>query len=92
MPTYYPKHVVDAVQGLLNTPPSAQPIGTTWMKIMHIFRLNNILKPKQTMQCKFVLPHPKNRSGMMLNGFNSRANASKVIKAGIFLSISRSEI
>lgn len=92
MPTYYSKDVIAAVQTLLDIPPSVQPIGTTWLKIMHIFRLNNILKPKQIIKCKYILPHPKKRSGMMLNGFNSRANASKVIKADRFLMISKLEI
>lgn len=82
MPTYYSKEVVDSVQELLNTPPSVQPIGTSWQKIMQKLKLNKIVKDKRLVRCKYILPHPKNRSGMMINGFNSRANGSKVVKVG----------
>lgn len=82
MPTYYQNDVVNQVQALLETPPSVQPIGSTWHKIMNTLKSNKIVKEKRIIPCKYVLPHNKNRSGMMINGFNCRANASKVMKVG----------
>ena len=82
MPTYYPADVVKDVQALLDTPPSVQPIGTSFKKIMNIFKAHGIVKAKRRLHCKLLLPHPKNRSGIMINGFNSRANGSKVANVG----------
>ena len=82
MPTYYPADVVKDVQALLDTPPSVQPIGTSFKKIMNIFKAQGIVKAKRRLHCKLLLPHPKNRSGIMINGFNSRANGSKVANVG----------
>jgi hypothetical protein len=82
MPTYYSKEIVDEVQRLLITPPSVQPINTTWKMIMQVFKREQILKPKRLVNVKDIFPHPKNRGGMMLNGFNAQANASKVQRVG----------
>ncbi len=82
MPTYYSKEVFDDVQGLLLTPPSVQPINTSWKMIMAVFRREGILKPKRLIHVRDIYPHPKNRGGMMLNGFNAQANASKVQRVG----------
>ena len=82
MPTCYPAACVKKVQDLLDTPPSVQPIGVSWKKIMNVFKEYGIKLVKRKMNCKMLLPHPKNRSGIMINGFNCRANGSKVAKVG----------
>ena len=82
MVVYYPKPVVDEVQVLLMTPSSVQPINTSWKKIMAIFRREGILKPKRLIHVNDIFPHPKNRAGMMINGFNAQANLSKVLRVG----------
>ena len=82
MPQYYSPEVVKQVQQLLDTPPSEVPITTTWKRIVQIFTLKNIIRGKRQLRCRQLLPHPKNRGGIMLNGFNCRATGSKVARVG----------
>ena len=82
MPTYYPKSAIDAVQELIDAPPAVQPIGVSWHKIMEILQENDVIKTTTKIHCAAILPHPKNRGGLMLNGFNCRANGAKVLKVG----------
>ena len=82
MPNYYSKHVVAEVEKLLQTPVSDQPIIVTWKKILAVLKREGIMKEKRLIHPRRILAHPKNRGGLMLNGFNVRANGSKVAKVG----------
>ena len=82
MPTYYSKQVVTEVDKLLQTPVSEQPVIVTWKKILVVLKREGIVKEKRLLHPRRILAHPKNRGGLMLNGFNVRANGSKVAKVG----------
>ena len=82
MPNYYTKQVVAEIEKILQTPVSEQPIIMGWKKIMAILKKEGIVKEKRLIHPKRILAHPKNRGGLMLNGFNVRANGSKVAKVG----------
>ena len=83
MPTYYSETLVDAVNKLLATPAKEQSIITSWKKILQLLFEANVMKPeKQLIHCKYILCHPKNRAGFMLNGFNAQANGVKVKRIG----------
>ena len=83
MPTYYSKTLVDDVNELLTTPADKQSIITSWKKILQLLFEGNVMKPeKQLIHCKYILCHPKNRAGFMLNGFNAQANGVKVKRIG----------
>ena len=82
MPSYYSKPVVEEVQALLDTPHSVKSTGATWLLIMKVFVREKIKIVTLPLHVRQVMPHPKNRNGSMLNGFNTRANASKVLKVG----------
>ena len=83
MPTYYSETLVDAVNKLLATPAKEQSIITSWKKILQLLFEANVMKQeKQLIHCKYILCHPKNRAGFMLNGFNAQANGVKVKRIG----------
>ena len=82
MPSYYSKPVVEEVQALLDTPCTVKSIGATWLQIMNVFEREKIKIVTLLLHSKEIMPHPTNRNGSMLNGFNARANASKVLKVG----------
>ena len=83
MPTYFSQGVVDEINELLMTPPSKQSIITTWKTIMQRFRDEGVVKKeKNILHSRYILCHPKNRAGFMLNGFNAHANGSKVKRIG----------
>ena len=82
MPNYYPKEIIAEVEGLLQTPVSESPVIATWKKILGVLKREGIVKEKRLIHPRRILPHPKNRGGLMLNGFNVRANGSKVAKVG----------
>ena len=79
---YYAQSIVDEVDALLATSIADQPIGVTWNKIRAVFDRENIGWVEKDVHVSRVLPHPRNRNGIMLNGFNARATASKVLKVG----------
>ena len=82
MPNYYAKQVVAEIEKILQTPVSDQPVIMGWKKIMAVLKREGIVKEKRLIHPKRILAHPKNRGGLMLNGFNVRANGAKVAKVG----------
>ena len=83
MPKHYDETLVDAVNELLTTPAEKQSIITSWKKTLQLFVDAKVMKAeKKLMHVKYILCHPKNRAGFMLNGFNAQANGVKVKRIG----------
>lgn len=82
MARYYPQNLIDEINDLLATPIADQPIGVTWNLIRKAFDREQIGRVEKDVHTSRILPHPRNRNGIMLNGFNARANASKILTVG----------
>ena len=67
MPNYYPKEIIAEVEGLLQTPVSESPVIVTWKKVLAVLKREGIVKEKRLIHPRRILPHPKNRGGLMLN-------------------------
>ena len=82
MAPYFKQELLDEVNRRLQTPPEQQSIITTYKAIMSALSAGGVRIRRQVVHVRDRLCHPKNRSGVMLNGFNAHAKAEAVLKIG----------
>ena len=81
MPLYYPQMLVDEINSLILVSKDDTAIIENHKKVMVLLRQAGAVT-KQVLHTSQVLCHPKNRAGLMLNGFNAHRNAANVMHIG----------
>ena len=81
MPLYYPQMLVDEINSLILVSKDDTAIIENFKMVMVLLRQAGAVT-KQVLHTSQVLCHPKNRAGLMLNGFNAHRNAANVMHIG----------